>query len=162
LIEFTGYWEKLEKLREFAAARSLSMVELAIAWLLSEPVVGSDDLLTSQVSFRRFDADLAPNSNGPYKFLVETTEGGFFNHQDRDATRTEWEEIYRSHPHHFLGSHELDAGTDFAHSPYDGRQQFLPVPLIGVAGYPLEQIQFAPTSRFSVDQNETAWFVGDK
>jgi hypothetical protein len=125
-------------------------------------ITGSNDLLTSQVSFRRFDADLAPNSNGPYQLLVEITEGGFFNHQDRNTTRTEWEEIYRSHPHHFLGSHELDAGTDFAHSSYDGRQQFLPVQIIGVAGYPLEQIQFGPTSRFSVNQNEIAWFVGDK
>jgi len=119
------------------------------------------DLLTSQVSFRRFDADLAPNSNGPYHLLVETTEGGFFNHQDRNTTRTAWEELYRSHPHHFLGSHELDAGTDFAHSSYDGRQQFLPVQIVGVAGYPLEQIQFGPASRFSVEQSEIAWFVGD-
>jgi hypothetical protein len=131
------------------------------AYLQHRYITGSNDLLTSQVSFRRFDADLAPNSNGPYQLLVETTEGGFFNHQDRNTTRTEWEEIYRSHPQHFLGSHELDAGTDFAHSSYDGRQQFLPVQIIGVAGYPLEQIQFGPASRFSVDQNEIGWFVGD-
>jgi len=31
----------VETLRGFAAARSLSMVELAIAWLLAEPVVAS-------------------------------------------------------------------------------------------------------------------------
>jgi hypothetical protein len=120
------------------------------------------DLLTSQVSFRRFDADVVPNSNAPYELLVETTEGGFFNQQNRDTTRTEWEEIFRSHPHHFFGSHELTAGVDFAHNSYDGRQEFLPVQIVGVAGYPLEQIQFGPTSTFSVDQNETAWFVGDK
>src|ERR1700756_1337458 len=132
------------------------------AYLQHRYISDSNDLLTSQVSFRRFDADLAPNSNGPYQLLVETTEGGFFNHQDRSTTRTEWEEIFRSHPHHFLGSHELDAGTDFSHSSYDGRQLFLPVQIIGVAGYPLEQIQFGPTSEFSVDQNEIGWFIGDK
>jgi len=131
------------------------------AYVQHRYITDSNDLLTSQVSFRRFDADLAPNSNGPYQLLVETTEGGFFNHQDRTTTRTEWEEIYRSHPHHFLGSHELNVGTDFAHSSYDGRQQFLPVQIIGVASYPLEQIHFGPTSRFSVDQNEIGWFVGD-
>jgi Carboxypeptidase regulatory-like domain len=125
-------------------------------------VTDSEDLLTSQVSFRRFDADLVPNSNAPYELLVETTEGGFFNQQNRDTSRTEWEEIFRSHPHHLFGSHELDAGVDFAHSSYDGRQEFLPVEIVGVAGYPLEQIQFGPTSTFSVDQNEIAWFVGDK
>jgi hypothetical protein len=125
-------------------------------------VTDSGDLLTSQVSFRRFDADLVPNSNAPYELLVETTEGGFFNHQDRDTSRTEWEEVFRSHPHQFFGSHELDAGVDFAHSSYDGWQEFLPVEIVGVAGYPLERIQFGPASNFSVDQNEIAWFVGDK
>jgi hypothetical protein len=125
-------------------------------------VTDSGDLLTSQVSFRRFDADLVPNSDAPYELLVETTEGGFFNRQNRNTTRTEWGEIFHSHPHRFFGSHEVTAGADFAHSSYDGRQQFLPVQIFGVAGYPLEQIQFGPTSIFSVDQNEAAWFVGDK
>jgi hypothetical protein len=132
------------------------------AYLQHRYVTDSADLLTSQVSFRRFDADLVPNSNAPYELLVETTEGGFFNGQNRDTTRTEWEELFRSHAHHFFGSHELDAGVDFAHSSYNGRQQFLPVQILGVAGYPLEQIQFGPASTFSVDQNEVAWFVGDK
>jgi hypothetical protein len=132
------------------------------AYLQHRYVTDSGDLLTSQVSFRRFDADLVPNSNAPFELLVETTEGGFFNHQDRDTTRTEWQEIFRSHPHHFFGSHELDAGVDFAHSSYDGRQEFLPIEIVGVAGYPLEQIQFGPASTFSVDQSEIAWFVGDK
>jgi hypothetical protein len=125
-------------------------------------ITDSGDLLTSQVSFRKFDADLFPKNEEPYELLVESTRGGFFNRQDRNTNRTEWEEIYRSHPHNFFGSHELDAGVDFAHSSYDGRQEFLPVEIVGVAGYPLERIQFGPTAKFSVDQSETAWFVGDK
>ena len=125
-------------------------------------ITDSGDLLTSQVSFRKFDADLFPKNEEPYELLVESTRGGFFNRQDRNTNRTEWEEIYRSHPHHFFGSHELDAGVDFAHSSYDGRQEFLPVEIVGVTGYPLERIQFGPTAKFSVDQNETASFVGDK
>jgi hypothetical protein len=132
------------------------------AYLQHRYVTDSGDLLTSQVSFRRFDADLVPNSGAPNELLVETTQGGFFNRQDRNTTRTEWEEMFHSHPHYFFGSHELDAGVDFAHSSYDGRQQFLPVQIVGVAGYPLEQIQFGPSSTFSVGQNEVAWFVGDK
>lgn len=125
-------------------------------------VTDSGDLLTSQASFRRFDANLLPNSNAPYQLLVETTLGGFFNHQDRDTTRTEWEEVYRSHPHHFHGSHELYGGVNFTHSTYDGRQEFLPVEIVGAAGYPLQRIQFGPTSTFARDQNEAAWFIGDK
>src|SRR3984893_8131421 len=125
-------------------------------------VTDSANLLTSQLSFRRFDADVLPNSAAPYELLVETTEGGFFNHQHRETSRVEWQEIFQSHPHHLYGSHELKAGIDFAHSSYDGREQFLPVDIVGVAGHPLQRIQFGPPSSFSINQNETAWFVGDK
>src|SRR6185369_9520362 len=34
--------------------------------------------------------------------------------------------------------------------------------IFGLAGVPLERIQFGPASHSSVDQNEIAWFVGDK
>jgi outer membrane receptor protein involved in Fe transport len=125
-------------------------------------LTGAGNLLTSQMSFRRFDADVLPNSAAPYELLVETTEGGFFNRQQRNTSRVEWQEILQSHPHQLHGSHELRAGIDFAHSSYDGHEQFLPVEIAGVAGYPLQRIQFGPFSNFSVDQNETAWFVGDK
>ena len=125
-------------------------------------ITNSASLLTSQVSFTRFNADLLPNSDAPYKLLVETTEGGFFNRQDRDTTRTEWTEVYRSHPYHYFGSHELAAGTSFVHSSYDGRQESQSVEILGVANYPLERIQFGPASTFSIDQNEAAWFMGDK
>src|SRR5262249_709828 len=120
------------------------------------------DLLTSQISVRKFDADLFPTSDRPFELLVETTNGGFFNRQDRDTSRAEWEEIFHSRPRQFHGSHELHAGVEFAHSSSDGRQQFLPVQIFGIAGTPIERIQFGPAAKFSVDQNEVAWFVGDK
>ena len=57
------------------------------AYLQHRYVTDSGNLLTSQVSFRKLDADLLPNSAAPYRLLVETTKGGFFNHQDRNTTR---------------------------------------------------------------------------
>jgi len=132
------------------------------AYLQHRYITGSGDLLTSQVSFRKFDADVSANSNDAYQLLVESTAGGFFNLQNRETLRTEWEEIFRVHPLHFHGSHELQAGTEFAHSSYDGRQEFRPVEIFGLASFPLERIQFGPTANFSIHQNETAWFVGDK
>ena len=132
------------------------------AYLQHRYITDSGSLLTSQVSFRNLDADLLPNSKAPYELLVETTKGGFFNNQDRGTARTEWSEIVRSHPRHYFGSHEIDAGANFVHSSYGGRQVFLPVQIIGAANYPLEQIQFGKASTFSVDQNESAWFIGDK
>lgn len=132
------------------------------AYLQHRYVINSDELLTSQVSFTRFDADLLPNSNSPYELLVETTKGGFFDRQKRHTTRVDWEELFRSHPYRLFGSHELDAGFEFTHSSYHGRQDFRPVKIFGVAGVPLEQIAFGPPAAFSIGQNEITWFVGDK
>ena len=132
------------------------------AYLQHRYITNSGDLLTSQVSFRRFDADLLPRTDAPYELLVETTEGGFFNRQHRETSRIQWGETLRSHPHHFFGSHEFEVGLDFSHSSYHGRQASSPAEIVGLGGYPLERIQFGPASTFQTDKNETAWFAGDK
>jgi len=132
------------------------------AYLQHRYVTDSGDLLTSQISYKSLGADLFPRSSAPYQLLTETTEGGFFNRQHRNTSRTEWEEVFRSHPHQFLGTHQLNAGLAFSHSSYEGRQTLSPVEIIGVAGYSLTEIQFGPASHFNIDKNEIAWFAGDK
>src|SRR6266478_3527457 len=122
----------------------------------------SGGLLSSQLAYERFDADVLPNSQDPYRLLVETTEGGFFNRQNRDTDRVQWQETYQSSPKHFHGVHQLKVGFDFSHSSYDGRQQFLPVDIVGVTGSTLERIEFGAPTNFSVRQNEIAWFLGDR
>jgi hypothetical protein len=122
----------------------------------------SGALLSSQVAYEEFDADTFPNSQAPYQMLVETTEGGFFNRQNRDTRRVEWEEIYHFSPKHFLGNHDLKVGFDFSHGSYYGRQQDLPVSIVGTAGSTLEQINFGSPTIFSIQQNEVAWFAGDQ
>jgi hypothetical protein len=125
-------------------------------------VAESGALLTSQLAYEKFDANVFPNSQDPYRLLVETTEGGFFNRQNRDTDRVEWQEIYQASPKHFYGEHQLKAGIDLSHSSYDGRQQFLPVDIVGVEDATLERIEFGAPSAFAVHQNEIAWFVGDQ
>jgi len=125
-------------------------------------ITDSGALLSSQATFEQFDADVFPNSTEPYQLLVETTAGGFYNRQNRDTERVEWQEIYQASPKHFLGTHQLKAGLDFSHSSYDGREQFSPVSIVGTAGHALEEIRFGAPTNFSVGQNEFAWFVGDE
>jgi Carboxypeptidase regulatory-like domain len=122
----------------------------------------SGALLSSQFAYEEFDADTFSNSQAPYQMLVETTEGGFFNRQNRDTRRVEWQEIYHSSAKHFLGKHQLKVGFDFSHSSYDGRQQFLPVTIVGTVGSTLEQIDFGSPTTFSIQQNEVAWLGGDQ
>lgn len=105
---------------------------------------------------------MTANSNDPYELLIETTEGGYFNRQNRDTYRTEWQETYQFGTRRFLGSHQIKAGLDFAHSDYDGRVELLPVSIIGSSNVPIESIHFGPNARFDIHQNETAWFLADK
>lgn len=119
-------------------------------------------LLTSQFSYKQFDADITAQSNDPYRVLLETTEGGFFNRQARRTSRLAWQETYRPAPWKFAGSHQFIVGLGYEHSRYDGRQEFLPVELDGISDSPIERITFTSQTVFQIDQNETSWFAGDQ
>jgi CarboxypepD_reg-like domain/TonB dependent receptor len=125
-------------------------------------LIGGSGLLTSQFSYKKFDADVTAQSNDPYRILLETTEGGFFNRQARRTSRVSWQENYHFSPWKFAGTHEFTVGLSYEHSNYDGRETFLPVELDGVANARVEQISFSAPTSFGVSQNETAWFAGDQ
>ena len=125
-------------------------------------IVGEKGLLTSQFSYKRFDADITAQSDDPYRLLLETTEGGFFNRQSRRTSRTSLQESYQFAPKQFGGSHTFTIGLSYEHSSYDGRQSFLPVEIDGFANQPVERITFTSQSSYQIDQNETSWFAGDR
>ena len=125
-------------------------------------IVGDKALLISQFSYKRFDADISAQSDDPYRLLLETTEGSFFNRQARRTSRSSFQESYQFTPKRFAGSHQLTVGMSYEHSSYDGRQTFLPVEIDGVSDMPIERISFTSPSSFQVNQNETAWFAGDQ
>jgi outer membrane receptor for ferrienterochelin and colicin len=132
------------------------------AYLQHRYIVGDQGLLISQFSYKRFDADITAQSDDPYRLLLETTEGGFFNRQARRTSRSSFQESYQFAPKRFAGPHQLTVGMSYEHSTYDGHQSFLPVEIDGVSGMPIERISFTSPSSFQADQNETAWFVGDQ
>ncbi len=125
-------------------------------------LIGKEGLLSSQFSYKRFDADVTAQSNDPYQLMIETTEGGFFNRQTRRTHRLSWEENYKSAPWQFAGSHQFTLGVSYEHSGYEGRQTLLPVQIDGVSNAPVELISFSSPTAFSIHQNETAWFAGDQ
>jgi hypothetical protein len=125
-------------------------------------VIGQAGLLNSQFSYKRFDADVTAQSDDPYRLLIETTEGGFFNRQARRTSRTSWQENYQFAPWRFAGSHQFTVGLSYEHSDYEGRQTFLPVEIDSASNEPVERISFTSPTSFRVNQNETAWFAGDQ
>jgi hypothetical protein len=125
-------------------------------------IVGKAGLLSSQFSYKRFDADVTAQSDDPYRLLLETTQGGFFNRQARRSSRTSWQENYQFAPWRLAGSHRFTVGVSYERSEYEGRQTFLPVEIDGVSDKPVERISFTSPASFRIDQNETAWFAGDQ
>jgi outer membrane receptor for ferrienterochelin and colicin len=125
-------------------------------------VIGQGGLLNSQFSYKRFNADVTAQSDDPYRLLLETTEGGFFNRQARRTSRTSWQENYQFARRQFAGSHQFMVGLSYEHSDYEGRQTFLPVEIDGASNEPVERISFTSPTSFRISQNETAWFAGDQ
>ena len=125
-------------------------------------VIGQAGLLNSQFSYKRFDADVTAQSDDPYRLLLETTEGGFFNRQARRTSRTSWQENYQFAPWRFAGLHQFTVGLSYEHSDYEGRQTFSPVEIDGASNEPVERISFTSPASFRINQNETAWFAGDQ
>ena len=122
----------------------------------------ANTLLTSQFSYKTYDVDINAQSDDPYRLLVDTTEGGFFNRQHRRTTRYEAVEDYQFAPQAFLGSHQFNVGADFVRSDLDGIEIFRPVELVGATGNVIEGISFSPPSSFGVHQNEAASYFSDR
>jgi len=125
-------------------------------------LTGEQSILTSQFSYKKFDADVTAQSDDPYRLLPDTTEGGFYNRQARRSSRVEWQENYQFAPFHFFGVHQFKVGLNYAHSSYDGRQTFLPVVIADASDTAVERITFTHPTVFGIDQSETAWYAGDQ
>jgi hypothetical protein len=123
---------------------------------------GENTALVSQFSYKTYDIDLSPQSDEPYRLLIDTTEGGFFNQQRRRTNRYESVESYQFAPRQFLGSHQMKAGLDYAHSELAGVEKFVPAELVGSSGSVTERIEFSKPSGFEVSQNETAFYISDQ
>lgn len=125
-------------------------------------ITGNESVLTSQFSYKTFDVDITPAGSGPYQLLIETTEGGFFNTQNRRASRLDWEETYQFNPRHFLGTHQWRLGLEYAYSSYSGAEAFFPVEILGEESTPIERITFTGGSHSYVSQREVTWYASDQ
>jgi hypothetical protein len=124
--------------------------------------LSAESMITSQFSYKRFDADVTPNSSDPYRLAIETAEGGFFDRQKRNSDRFELRETWQREAHEFMGSHEFKAGAEFSRNTYSGAVDMIPVSILGTADVPIENISFGPSARFGLRDNEVSWFAGDR
>jgi outer membrane receptor protein involved in Fe transport len=125
-------------------------------------LIGEQSTLVSQISYKKFDADVTAQSDELFRLLPDTTKGGFFSRQARRTSRLEWQESYQFAPRQFFGEHQFKVGLNYAHSSYDGRQTFLPVVIADAADKAIERIAFTQPTSFGTDQSETGWYAGDQ
>lgn len=125
-------------------------------------LTGPDSALVSQISYKTYDVNTNAQNNEPYELLINTTEGGYFNRQQRNANRFDWQESYQFAPRQFLGTHKLKVGLDYAHSDFNGTEVFVPAELIGTSGTPIEKVTFSRPSSSNASQNETALYIADQ
>jgi hypothetical protein len=125
-------------------------------------LTGTQSFLTSQFSYKTFDADITAQNDAAYRLLPDTTEGGFFSRQARRTSRVEWQENYQFAPRRFLGSHQFRVGLNYAHSSYHGRQTFLSAEIADASDTAVERITFTAPTSFAIGQNETAWYAADQ
>jgi hypothetical protein len=125
-------------------------------------MTGDTSVLISQFSYRTYDVDINPESNGPYELMIDTTAGGFFNQQSRRTARYDAQESYQFASRRFVGTHQIRTGVEYSHSSLRGLETFLPAELIGPSGTMIEKITFTPTGSFDIGQNETATYVSDQ
>ena len=58
-------------------------------------LIGAESALISQLNFKTYDAAVTAQSDQPYQLLIDTTEGGYFNRQERNTWRFEVQETYQ-------------------------------------------------------------------
>jgi hypothetical protein len=63
----------------------------------------AESALISQFSYKTYDVDINAQSDDPYRLLIDTTEGGFFNRQNRRTSRYESTRAINLHPKSTLG-----------------------------------------------------------
>jgi hypothetical protein len=125
-------------------------------------VVDANSALISQFSYKTYDVDISAQNDEPYRLLIDSTEGGFFNRQKRRTERYELQESYQFAPRQFLGSHEVKAGANYGHSSLEGVETFRTVDLIGKTAGLIERINFSTPGSFHVSQDEIASYLSDQ
>jgi hypothetical protein len=133
------------------------LLDFADHWSFSD-----QSLLQSSFSIRSDDADVIPATPGNLFILSPNqNSGSYFNQQDRDARRYEWQELYFSRPRQALGSHNVRLGFDATHVNVSGTSVSHPVNLVRTDGTLAEAISFSGPGRIQESGSEFAWFAQD-
>lgn len=131
--------------------------------LFQDHLLRGQTLLESTFSVMRFNANVFPaHFGGEFILTPDVNQGSFFNTQDRDSVRYEWQESYHFRPRRWQGTHRLKLGGDFTWNVYNGTHESRPVLIERGDGTLAERIDFVGPTPFERNKQEVSLFLQDQ
>lgn len=127
-------------------------------------IFSDQSFLESSFGLKDFDADVFP-ADASFPFLAlrpEENAGSFFNRQDRESRRYEWQELYHVRPVRWLGQHLLRVGGNVSHSNFRGIHASNPVRIERSDSTLAELTEFVGPAGVARTSTEFSWFLQDK
>lgn len=124
----------------------------------------SQALLESFFSIKDFDVNIfAANKDfQEFVFRPEENAGSFFNRQDRNSRRYEWQEVYHFRPLTAAGAHQVRAGFTYSRNHVQGDHASRPVLIERSDETLVERIDFAGGTAIERTSTEISVFAQDK
>lgn len=122
------------------------------------------DLLFSEttVGLSRYRTDVRPQGQQPMELRPETTDGHFFNRQDRDADSYQIVHTVSGSARRGETLHLFKVGLDVFHTRFRGSSASAPVLIRDSAGRLVRRLDFEGPSAQAVDSTDLALFAQDR
>lgn len=124
-------------------------------------LTSSGGILTSLFQYMKFDSNAYGQGLEDMVITPEGWGGNFFNQYARYSDDEEIAENYQFAKKHFLGTHEIKAGTEIDRRSYAGTSLSHPVEIDRQNGTLAESINFTPAGNLHATDTEYAFFAED-
>jgi hypothetical protein len=118
-------------------------------------------LLQNTLSVTRFDARVWGQGSQDLTITPGGNSGNYFAQQSRNASRVSWTPVCDFGAVHWLGTHNLKAGSYLAESTDNGQVSERPIDILNSANQLLERISFTGGQPFQNRDTEYALFAQD-
>ena len=130
---------------------------------VSEQAVFKDaSFLSSEISYKTFDADVFAKSGQPFTIAPEINSGGYFADTRRRTKRWQWQESYYSRPLKFYGTHSVKTGFEFDRTSIGGQLRYNPIFIRRFNQTLAQRIDFSRAAPVDYRYTEAAAFVQDR
>ena len=125
-----------------------------------EIYIGNRSLIEFGYAHNDFSTSQTPQGQNLYVFGPQGRSGNYFITSRQGTSRDQWLTHGYAPQFHFLGTHQVQAGTDTDASNYNGKFRRTGYQLLGLSGQPLSLTTFAGSGLFRVhDTEQSTWLL---